>query len=85
MPLISFGRQFTDEKGLAAEISGRTPVVLLENDAILSTGKNLTEAYDRLEVAEFSANAILNAAKLGSVQRISPHELEAIRQKFKLG
>ena len=85
MPLIAFGRQFTDEKRLAAEISPRTPVVLLQNDAILTTGRNLTEAYDRLEVAEFSANAILNAAKLGSVQRIGPQELDAIKEKFKLG
>ncbi|HUI72435.1 MAG TPA: class II aldolase/adducin family protein [Spirochaetia bacterium] len=84
MPLIAFGRQFTDEKGLAAQISANTPVVLLENDAILTTGKNLTEAYDRLEVAEFSANAILNAAKLGKVQRIEETDLDAIRKKFKL-
>ncbi|MGA2615845.1 MAG: class II aldolase/adducin family protein [Spirochaetia bacterium] len=84
MPLISFGRQFTDEKGLAAEISQRTPVVLLQNDAILTTGRSLTEAYDRLEVAEFSANAILNAARLGEVQRIGQQELEAIRKKFGL-
>ena len=84
MPLIAFGRQFTDEKGLAAEISPRTPVVLLQNDAILTTGRSLTEAYDRLEVAEFSANAILNAAKLGSVQRIGEQELDAIRKKFRL-
>ncbi len=84
MPLIAFGRQFTDEKGLAGEISQRTPVVLLQNDAILTTGKNLTEAYDRLEVAEFSANAILNAAKLGSVQRIGQQELEDIKKKFGL-
>jgi L-fuculose-phosphate aldolase len=85
MPLIAFGRQFTDEKALATEISARTPVVLLQNDAILTTGRSLTEAYDRLEVAEFSANAILNAAKLGSVRRIGAEELEAIREKFKLG
>jgi len=84
MPLVPFGRQFTDERGLAAEISERTPVVLLENDAILTTGQSLTEAYDRLEVAEFSANAILNAAKLGTARRIGAQELEAIRKKFGL-
>lgn len=84
IPLIAFGRQFTDEKGLAALISPRTPVVLLENDAILTTGASLTEAYDRLEVAEFSANAILNAANVGKVQRIGERELDAIRKKFGL-
>lgn len=84
VPLIAYGRQFSDEKRLAAEISPRTPVVLLQNDAILSTGSSLTEAYDRLEVAEFSAKAILNSARLGNVQRIGAQELEAIREKFQL-
>jgi ribulose-5-phosphate 4-epimerase/fuculose-1-phosphate aldolase len=84
MPLIAFGRQFTDEKALAREISPRTPVVLLQNDAVLTTGGSLTEAYDRLEVAEFSANAILNAARVGSVHRIGEQELDAIRKKFGL-
>ncbi len=82
--LVPFGRQFTDERGLAAEISERTPVVLLENDAILTTGETLTQAYDRLEVAEFGANAILNATRIGSVKRIGAQELDAIKRKFNL-
>ena len=82
VPLVAYGRQFTDEKALAAEISPRAPVVLLQNDAILTTGGTLTEAYDRLEVAEFSAKAILNSARIGSVKRIAPQELDAIRKKF---
>ena len=65
-------------------IPPRTPVVLLQNDAILTTGSSLTEAYDRLEVAQFSAKAILNSARLGNVQRIGEQELEAIREKFQL-
>ena len=84
IPMIPFGRQFTDERGLASEISESTPVVLLENDAVLTTGQSLTQAYDRLEVAEFSANAILHAAMLGTIQRIGKKELDDIRRKFGL-
>jgi len=82
--LIPFGRQFTDEEGLAGQISTRTPVVLLENDAVLAAGADLTQAFDRLEVAEFSARAVLEARKLGPVRTIGAEELEAIKEKFGL-
>lgn len=84
VPLIPFGRQFHDEEGLAREISVRTPVALLENDAVLAAGADLTQAFDRLEVAEFSARAVLEARKLGSIRPIGAQELAAIRKKFKL-
>jgi L-fuculose-phosphate aldolase len=84
IPLVEFGRQFTDERSLAREISPGTPVVLLENDAVLTTGGSLTQAFDRLEVAEFSAKAILNAMKLGAIARIDAAALDAIEEKFGL-
>ena len=84
IPMIEFGRQFTDERRLAHEISTRTPVVLLRNDAVLTTGKSLTQAFDRLEVAEFSARAILSATRLGAIARIDRGALEAIEEKFGL-
>jgi L-fuculose-phosphate aldolase len=84
IPMIEVGRQFTDERRLAHEISTRTPVVLLRNDAVLTTGKTLTQAFDRLEVAEFSARAILSATRLGAIARIDRGALEAIEEKFGL-
>jgi L-fuculose-phosphate aldolase len=84
IPMIDFGRQFTDERRLAAEISPRTPVVLLRNDAVLTTGKSITQAFDRLEVAEFSARAILAATRLGAIARIDRGALDAIEEKFGL-
>jgi len=84
IPLITLGRQFTDEKALAREISPRSPVAFLENDAVLTTGASLTQAFDRLEVAEFSARAVLNAMKLGPIARIDEAALDAIEEKFGL-
>jgi L-fuculose-phosphate aldolase len=84
IPLIAYGRQFTDERALAREISARTPVVLLQNDAVLTTGESLTQAFDRLEVAEFSANALIAAMKLGPIARIEAGSLEALSEKFGL-
>jgi L-fuculose-phosphate aldolase len=84
IPLIAYGRQFNDERGVAHEISARTPVVLLQNDAVLTTGESLTQAFDRLEVAEFSANALLSAMKLGPIARIDAGALDALSEKFGL-
>ncbi len=84
VPLIPYGRQFTDERSVAEEISPRTPAILLENDAMLTTGANLTQAFDRLEVAEFSAQAILSARQLGEIARIDRERLEALETRFGL-
>jgi L-fuculose-phosphate aldolase len=84
IPLVRYGRQFIDEKALAREISPSAPVAFLENDAVLTTGATLTQAFDRLEVAEFSARAVLNAMKLGPIARIDEAALDAIEEKFGL-
>jgi len=39
----------------------------LENEGVLVTGANLLQAFDRLEVAEFTASSILQARLLGEV------------------
>jgi L-fuculose-phosphate aldolase len=84
IPLIPFGRQYAEERALAHELTARTPVVLLENDAILTTGGSLTQAFDRMEVAEFSASAILAATRIGETARIDAAALEDLSEKFGL-
>src|SRR5271157_341638 len=84
IPLVRYGRQFSDEHALAGEITPASPVAFLENDAVLTTGATLTQAFDRLEVAEFSARAVLHAMKLGPIARIDEAALDAIEEKFGL-
>ena len=47
---------------VAADIIQHThvPVLLLQNNAILTTGATITQAFDRLEVADFSARAVID-------------------------
>jgi L-fuculose-phosphate aldolase len=84
IPLIEYGRQFSDEKNLAREITARTPVVLLQNDAVLTTGESLTQAFDRMEVAEFTAQAVIASARIGKIERIDEEALKALSVKFGL-
>ena len=65
--LLPFGIQYRDPPALARSVSPRRPVVLIENEGVLVTGANLLQAFDRLEVAEFTASSILQARLLGEV------------------
>jgi L-fuculose-phosphate aldolase len=65
--LLPFGIQYRDPQALARSVSAQRPVVLIENEGLLVTGANLLQAFDRLEVAEFTASSILLARGLGAV------------------
>ncbi len=84
IPKIPFGDQFTQEGKISKMLNKSTPVILLEHDAILTVGSSLLEAFDRLEVAEFSARSLIDAKSLGGLVAINEDELQDIRKHFKL-
>lgn len=82
IPVLPYGAPFSDTETLVNTFSARTPVVLIENDCIITTGANLLQAYDRLEVAEFTANAVIQARALGPVKFMSEAQAAALRAAF---
>jgi len=81
---VPYGAPFLQPKMTAQLICKTTPVLICENDCIISTGSNLLNAFDRLEVAEYSANALIAAESIGELIPISDSEVEAINIKFGL-
>ncbi len=81
---VPFGTPITDRKKISDMLSDKSPVVLVENESVISTGKNLINAFDRLEVAEFTANTIIHAKMIGSIVMISDEEVEEINKAFNL-
>ena len=81
---VPFGTNITDPGKISDMISDHSPVVLVENDSVISTGKNLINAFDRLEVAEFTANTIIHAKMIGEIVMISDKEVEDINKAFNL-
>ena len=67
-----YGMQYRDSQALAAMLEPTRPSLILENDGVLVTGKSVLEVFDRLEVLEATADAIINARKLGTL-----HPLDA--------
>lgn len=65
-----YGLQFDSVEAVAAQVSAATPSILLENDGVLVTGKSILEAFDRLEVLESTAEALIDCRVLGELSRM---------------
>ena len=84
MPAFPFGTQFRDLKKITDTISPRYPVIMLENDCMISSGRTLLEAFDRMEVAEYSAKATISARNLGGMNPINDEQIADLVKAFKL-
>ncbi|MHB8964004.1 MAG: class II aldolase/adducin family protein [Saccharofermentanales bacterium] len=81
---VPFGSSFLQPAMTAAMISKKTPAIICENDCIIVTGQSLLNAFDRLEVAEFTARSILGSVDLGDIIHISAQEIQEIDAAFGL-
>lgn len=82
IPLVRYGSQYEDRSAFSTALTASTPSILIQNDCYLVTGKSLLETYDRLEIAEFSAQALINANTMGGVVEITEEQVEALKKKF---
>jgi L-fuculose-phosphate aldolase len=84
VPRLPFGTNLIDVERAASTLSVRNPVVILENDSLMLAGTTLLNAFDRLEVAEYSAKAIIAARELGDIVAIGAPEVEQLVAAFNL-
>ena len=84
IPKIPFGATFLQQQMTADMFSVKTPIIMAENDCIIVTGSSLLNAYDRLEVAEFSAQVIIQSRKLGKIVEINEEQVRDIEEAFNL-
>ena len=82
--VLPFGTNIVAPEKISKAIGPHSPVVLIENDSVISTGNTLINAFDRLEVAEFTANTIIHAKMVGDIVMISDKEVEDINKAFHL-
>ena len=81
---IPFGMQFGDGEELARRVSPRNPIALLENDGVLVLGTSILDAFDRLEVLESTAEALINSRSLGKVAPMSDRVIKELAAAFSL-
>ena len=81
VPSVPFGTLYTkvDE---TAKLFNSNRVLLVDNDCVIVTGDKLINTFDYLEVAEFSANSLVMAASIGTLQPMGDAEIEELRVAF---
>ena len=84
IPKLEFGANYLKPKETASVFKANTPIAIIKNDCVIVTGDSLLNAFDRLEVAEYSARAIIAAKDLGEVVAINDQEIEEIEDAFHL-
>jgi L-fuculose-phosphate aldolase len=86
VPRAPFALRFGDGREVAALTSPKTPVLLLENDGVQVCGTTVLDAFDRLEVLESTAEAIINALALneGTIHPMSDEVIAELNTAFGL-
>lgn len=84
MPMLSSKEYFATPQNALKYLSPAHPVLLVENTGVITFGKTLIEAFDRLEVAEFTAKCLLLASRIGSFKPIGEDQVKEIVTAFQL-
>ncbi len=81
---VPYGVQYRDDGRIVDYVSPSSPAAILENDGVLVTGASVLDAFDRLEVLESTAEAVINARSIGKVSAMPDAVIRELRQEFKL-
>jgi len=79
---IPFEHQFGDGKEVAPAVGPRNPVALLENNGVIVAGRTVLDAFDRLEVLEATAAAIIRSRALGPISAMGPEVIQELLGAF---
>lgn len=81
---VPYGVQYHDGGAIADSVTPRSPAAILENDGVLVTGSSVLDTFDRLEVLESTAEAVINASTIGEVAVMPQSVIEELRAAFDL-
>ncbi|MEO6788914.1 MAG: class II aldolase/adducin family protein, partial [Chthoniobacteraceae bacterium] len=79
---MPFADQFGDGEAIVSKIGPKNPVALLEHNGVLVAGRTVLDAFDRLEVLEATAAAIIRAKTLGSIRPMSAAIIDELTAAF---
>ncbi len=79
---IPFGSSFMQPDMVADIFDAMTPILLVDNDCVIVTGSSLINAFDKLEVLEYSAKAVVASKSIGEIVPITDSEVADLRTAF---
>lgn len=83
-PKLPYAAAYLQPEETAGVFSPSAPLALVRNNGVIVTGGSLLEAYDRLEVAEFSAKAMIDARTVGPIVQIGSQDILDLHKAFQL-
>jgi L-fuculose-phosphate aldolase len=83
VPKLPFLRIVEDAEKIASAISLKNcPAILIANEAAVVVGKTILEAFDRLEVLEATAEAVVLARAVGPLAQMPLSAIDELRRVF---
>ena len=79
---VPFGASFMQQDMVADMFNDMNQILIMENDCVIVTGSSLLNAFDKLEVMEYSAKAIVRTSQIGRVVSINDDEVVDLRKAF---
>jgi L-fuculose-phosphate aldolase len=80
--VIPFELPYQDGESVAAMVSPERPIALMENNGVLVLGTSVLDAFDRLEVLESTAEAVINSRFIGEIHRMEDQTIEELVRAF---
>lgn len=72
----------SDYDKIANALSKTSPVLLIDNECAITIGKNITKAFDRMEVLDYSARSVLLARPVADIKAINNMQVDEINSAF---
>ena len=82
--LLPFETAFNDYRSLAGTLSLSRPAAVLCNNGVMVVGDSVLSAFDKLEVLEYSAEAVLDAQRIGGHVAMSQKIIDELAEAFHL-
>lgn len=81
---VPYGVQYQSDGSIADYISNSSPTAVLENDGVLITGSSILATFDRLEVFESTAEALVQSRAIGPLSAMPEKVIIELRDAFGL-
>ncbi len=82
VPVLPFSWVYDAPEKIAETITPEFPIALVENDCALVLGKTILDAFDRLEVLESTAEAVILSRSLGEVRPMGDDVIQELIDAF---
>jgi L-fuculose-phosphate aldolase len=82
VPKLAYQTVLTEPETVAQAMGPNNPVALLEHNGALVAGKTVLDAFDRLEVLEATAEAIIQCKPLGEITPMADEVIDELVKAF---